>query len=36
MGERGRRRVLTDWNYEAQFAPVLRAVAGDAVQRAAG
>jgi glycosyltransferase involved in cell wall biosynthesis len=23
MGERGRQRILTDWNYEAQFAPVL-------------
>jgi glycosyltransferase involved in cell wall biosynthesis len=23
MGERGRRRVLDDWNYEAQFQPVL-------------
>jgi glycosyltransferase involved in cell wall biosynthesis len=24
MGEAGRARVLTEWNYEAQFAPVLR------------
>ena len=24
MGEAGRRRVLSEWNYEAQFAPVLR------------
>jgi glycosyltransferase involved in cell wall biosynthesis len=23
MGERGRQRVLAEWNYEAQFAPVL-------------
>ena len=24
MGERGRQRVLTEWNYERQFAPVLK------------
>lgn len=30
IGERGRRRLLEDWNYEAQFAPVLRAIAGPA------
>ena len=24
MGERGRQRILTDWNYERQFEPVLR------------
>ena len=24
MGERGRQRVLTDWNYENLFAPVMR------------
>jgi glycosyltransferase involved in cell wall biosynthesis len=29
MGERGRRRVLADWNYETQFAPVLRTLVGD-------
>jgi glycosyltransferase involved in cell wall biosynthesis len=23
MGERGRQRIMTDWNYETQFAPVL-------------
>jgi glycosyltransferase involved in cell wall biosynthesis len=27
MGKRGRDRVLTDWNYECQFAPVLNALA---------
>ena len=27
MGERGRRRVQEDWNYERQFQPVLDAVA---------
>lgn len=26
MGERGRQRIITDWNYEAQFEPVLRVV----------
>ena len=26
MGERGRQRVLTEWNYETQFAPVLRMI----------
>jgi len=26
MGERGRQRILRDWNYEAQFAPVLEAL----------
>jgi glycosyltransferase involved in cell wall biosynthesis len=34
MGRRGRQRLLDDWNYEQQFAPVKRrlekAVAGDA------
>ena len=29
MGERGRRRVLADWNYETQFEPVLQAMIGD-------
>jgi glycosyltransferase involved in cell wall biosynthesis len=24
MGERGRQRILTDWNYETQFAPVVK------------
>ena len=24
MGRRGRNRVLSDWNYETQFAPVLQ------------
>jgi glycosyltransferase involved in cell wall biosynthesis len=24
MGERGRKRILEEWNYETQFAPVLR------------
>ena len=24
MGERGRQKILQDWNYEAQFEPVLR------------
>jgi hypothetical protein len=24
MGEKGRRRILSEWNYEAQFAPVVR------------
>jgi glycosyltransferase involved in cell wall biosynthesis len=28
MGERGRRRVQEDWNYEKQFLPVLKRVAG--------
>jgi hypothetical protein len=23
MGEQGRQRILTEWNYEVQFAPVL-------------
>lgn len=27
VGERGRQRILADWNYEMQFAPVLRAIA---------
>jgi glycosyltransferase involved in cell wall biosynthesis len=26
MGERGRQRVLTEWNYEAQFSPVLQMI----------
>jgi glycosyltransferase involved in cell wall biosynthesis len=26
MGQRGRRRILEEWNYETQFAPVLRAM----------
>jgi glycosyltransferase involved in cell wall biosynthesis len=30
MGENGRRRILSDWNYEAQFAPVFRVLTGDA------
>jgi glycosyltransferase involved in cell wall biosynthesis len=29
MGERGRQRVLSEWNYEAQFAPAIRQLAGD-------
>jgi hypothetical protein len=28
MGEAGRQRVLGDWNYEAQFRPVLEALNG--------
>jgi glycosyltransferase involved in cell wall biosynthesis len=28
MGERGRQRILSEWNYERQFAPVLTAVEG--------
>ena len=28
MGERGRERILTEWNYEAQFSPVLRCIGG--------
>jgi glycosyltransferase involved in cell wall biosynthesis len=28
MGERGRQRVLAEWNYETQFAPVRRLIAG--------
>ena len=28
MGERGRQQVLAEWNYDTQFAPVLRAIAG--------
>lgn len=28
MGERGRQRVLDEWNYERQFAPVLAALVG--------
>ena len=28
MGERGRQRILTDWNYETQFQPVLRRLRG--------
>lgn len=28
MGERGRQRILDEWNYECQFAPVLAALAG--------
>jgi glycosyltransferase involved in cell wall biosynthesis len=35
MGERGRRRVLADWNYEAQFAPVLQTLIGGGRERAA-
>ncbi len=27
MGRRGRRKILTDWNYESQFAPVLAGLA---------
>jgi glycosyltransferase involved in cell wall biosynthesis len=29
MGERGRERVLADWNYEAQFKPVLQLLQAD-------
>jgi len=29
MGERGRQRVLADWNYETQFGPVMRTLVGD-------
>ena len=28
MGERGRRRILENWNYETQFAPVLSRLGG--------
>jgi glycosyltransferase involved in cell wall biosynthesis len=28
MGENGRQRVVSEWNYEAQFAPVFRAITG--------
>jgi glycosyltransferase involved in cell wall biosynthesis len=28
MGERGRRRIAAEWNYETQFAPVLATVTG--------
>jgi glycosyltransferase involved in cell wall biosynthesis len=28
MGERGRQKILNDWNYEAQFAPAIRQMAG--------
>jgi spore maturation protein CgeB len=28
MGERGRRMVLNEWNYDDQFAPVMRALSG--------
>jgi len=28
MGERGRQRVLAEWNYETQFAPVLQCILG--------
>jgi glycosyltransferase involved in cell wall biosynthesis len=28
MGERGRQRILADWNYETQFAPVLQRIVG--------
>jgi glycosyltransferase involved in cell wall biosynthesis len=28
MGERGRHRVLDDWNYEAQFAPLMATLSG--------
>jgi glycosyltransferase involved in cell wall biosynthesis len=28
MGERGRQRVLAEWNYETQFAPVLECILG--------
>ena len=27
MGERGRRKVLAEWNYEAQFKPVMEGLA---------
>jgi glycosyltransferase involved in cell wall biosynthesis len=29
MGERGRQRVLSEWNYETQFAPVLEKIVGN-------
>lgn len=29
MGERGRQRVLAEWNYETQFAPVRRMITGE-------
>lgn len=36
MGERGRQRILSEWNYEQQFAPVMKVLAGDEeVQRRA-
>ena len=28
MGERGRRKIATDWNYEMKFSPVLERVSG--------
>ncbi len=28
MGERGRQRIISEWNYEAQFAPVLEKILG--------
>jgi hypothetical protein len=28
MGERGRQKILQDWNYEAQFEPVMRFLKG--------
>jgi glycosyltransferase involved in cell wall biosynthesis len=28
MGERGRERILLDWNYERQFAPVISRLLG--------
>jgi glycosyltransferase involved in cell wall biosynthesis len=33
MGESGRRRIATDWNYEQQFAPVLARMQRDAAPR---
>ncbi len=30
MGERGRQRILDDWNYEAQFRPVMERIEGHA------
>jgi hypothetical protein len=28
MGERGRQRILEEWNYERQFSPVLERLEG--------
>jgi hypothetical protein len=30
MGERGRTRIIAEWNYETQFAPVFRLLQGAA------
>ena len=32
MGEKGRQRILTDWNYEKQFSPVLERLGGKSQQ----